>query len=130
MWAAQRIFEGVKKTLAGLQATADSTPDWAKDPAIALLNTRKTAANAAFELAKKIIEGADALVEWAPLELDPRVASIILLKETAGAALSGAKAAVSLLRDVSEDLKPKDDLRGEKVFDKHRPYVLSPSTFS
>ncbi len=111
--AAEMILNGVRRTLAGLQTNLENLPAWTADPVIVKLYAERAIANGAIDIANEILKGAERVVEWAPLELDPRVASIILLKETAGVALGLAVDAVKLLGDVVEDFNPALDPRGE-----------------
>jgi len=109
--AAELVLKGVELTLDGLKTTLENLPAEAADPVILALQAERGIASAAIDVAKQILKGAAAVVEWAPLELDPRVAPIILLKETATLALAGAKEAVKLLGDVVEDFNPALDPR-------------------
>ena len=122
--AAELVLKGVELTLDGLKTTLENLPAEAADPVILALQLEKEIANAAMDLAIRILDGLKEAVKWAPLELDPRVASIILLKETATLALAGAEGALKLLGDVADSIDPAMDPRGETVFRTQRSFEI------
>lgn len=85
------------------------------DPTIVALLAEKKITQAAIAIANEILKGAQAVVEWAPVDLDPRVAPFIALKATANLSLAAAYEAVKLLGDVVEDFNPELHPRGKCI---------------
>lgn len=115
MWAAEGVLTGFENSLYWSRKRLRDLPSWIADPTIVALLAEKKITQAAIAIANEILKGAQAVVEWAPVDLDPRVAPFIALKGTANLALAAAYEAVKLLGDVVEDFDPKLHPRGKCV---------------
>ncbi len=74
------------------------------------LYTAKATAQAALLVVQEVLKGAELAATTLPIDLDPRVAALIVSKETATAALKAAELALPRLPDIDADFRGLIDM--------------------
>lgn len=101
--AAQGTLRGVRGTLGSANRRLQNI-SVNYDPKVLALLGKKELVVIAKKAAILILNGAEGLLDMAPIDLDPRVARYIVIKETKNAALLLARESLELLEDVMSDL--------------------------
>ena len=107
------MLQGVDSALNSAEAILAKIPSWVQDPQIMVLIAEQQLTIAAKAVARKFIETLEGAVEFCPIEIDPRVASLIVLKGTAELGKFAAKEALKLLQVVVGDFKVEQHPKGE-----------------
>ncbi len=113
--AANKVLNGFNNSLSSSRKKLEKLPDWTRDPTIIALRAEKTSTETAIAVANEILKGSQAVVNWAHVDLDPRVAPFVALKETAELSLAAAYEAVGLLGDVVENFNPELHPEGKYI---------------
>jgi hypothetical protein len=122
---ASAVLRGVQSSLRYSRGALNKIPTELLDPVIVALLGKRKISQAALDAAIKFLSGAGKVIEWVPIDVDPRVAGVILLKEGANAALTIAYEGLNLLKGAIDLFPVEADPRGKTCFSTYRSRSFS-----
>ena len=107
------ILSGIKSTINWSRRKLNQIPAALLDLTIIYLVGKREVSKLALDVAIAFLNGTGNVIEWVPIDVDPRVAGIIILKEAADTALTVAYESLNLLKGAIDLFPPEMDPRGK-----------------